>query len=94
MSEVVFEKKKKIVLFVEKHFLFKMERGSTSELPPLGDPMKAEFALAFDQDVAFCNHGSYGAVPKRVLQKRYFQKRGSDVRNKYNWLTVVDRYKC
>ena len=82
------------MLFAEYHFLFKMERGSNSELPALGDPMKAEFALAFDQDVAFCNHGSYGAVPKRVLQKRYIER--SDVQNIYNWLTFIDRYtvKC
>lgn len=41
-----------------------------NSLPEFGDPMKAEFALAFDKDIAFCNHGSYGAVPKKVLQKR------------------------
>ena len=43
-----------------------------NSLPEFGDPMKAEFALAFDKDIAFCNHGSYGAVPKKVLQKRYY----------------------
>ena len=34
------------------------------------DEMRKAFALDTEEDVVFCNHGSYGAVPKRVLQKR------------------------
>ena len=36
--------------------------------PEFGLEMRQEFAL--EKETLFCNHGSYGAVPKRVLQKR------------------------
>ena len=35
-----------------------------------GAPIRSEFALDTKKDTVFCNHGSYGATPKRVLQKR------------------------
>jgi len=35
-----------------------------------GTPIRSEFALDTGNDLVFCNHGSYGATPKRVLQKR------------------------
>ena len=36
-----------------------------------GKEMKKVFALDNESDIAFCNHGSYGAVPNVVLGKRY-----------------------
>ena len=52
--------------------------GATSlaeeKVPNFGTEMKKHFLLGKDEknkDVAFCNHGSYGATPQYVLEKRF-----------------------
>ena len=57
-----------------------------------GTPMRTEFGLDTKNDIAFCNHGSYGAAPKTVLQKR------NDLLNECesnpdNWFRVESRRK-
>ena len=45
----------------------------SGEVPQFGVKMGTQFMLGSNEknsDVAFCNHGSYGATPKHVMKKR------------------------
>ena len=40
----------------------------------VGEILRKEFLMGCDagfENVAFCNHGSYGATPKKVMDERY-----------------------
>lgn len=44
--------------------------GDRDEIPQFGEQMKDEFSLAF-HEIVFCNQGSYGVCPKRVVQYKH-----------------------
>lgn len=48
--------------------------GMPDNIPAFGQEMRRQFLLGgdnFNKHVAFCNHGSYGATPNYVLEKRF-----------------------
>ena len=56
--------------------------GLDANIPEFGNDMKQHFLLGSDeknQEVAFCNHGSYGATPKYVMEKRFELLREAEI---------------
>ena len=54
--------------------IWNVKSGKDTNIPEFGDEMKQHFLLGNDnknKEVAFCNHGSYGATPKYVMEKRF-----------------------
>ena len=54
--------------------IWNVKSGIDTNIPEFGDEMKQHFLLGNDnknKEVAFCNHGSYGATPKYVMEKRF-----------------------
>ena len=50
------------------------ESGMQEDVPKFGTDMKKHFLLGNNdknKTVAFCNHGSYGATPQYVMDKRF-----------------------
>ena len=60
--------KSKLDIFFFFRSMRSLKPGAMKKL--FGTPIRSEFALDTGNDLVFCNHGSYGATPKRVLQKR------------------------
>ena len=59
-----------------------VKSGIDAKVPEFGDEMKQHFLLGNDEknkDVAFCNHGSYGATPKYVMEKRFDLLREAEI---------------